>query len=113
MCHQPTIDEKHSRWLHLRIRPSTLPVLDPAKSITRGKAKTKALVDGRWTLAFRDDESCKTALSMIIEEFDLQSGEVKRRLNSLLNIEGGVDVPDTYLHLSEASSSTQTPSNSS
>lgn len=113
MCHQPTIDEKHSRWLHLRIRPSTLPVLDPAKSITHGKAKTKALVDGRWTLAFRDDESCKTALSMIIEEFDLQSSEVKRRLNSLLNIEGGIDVPDSSLHPSEASSSTQTPSNSS
>ncbi|KAG6741069.1 hypothetical protein POTOM_056553 [Populus tomentosa] len=109
----PTIDEKHSRWLHLRIRPSTLPVLDPAKSITHGKAKTKALVDGRWTLAFRDDESCKTALSMIIEEFDLQSSEVKRRLNSLLNIEGGIDVPDTSLQPSEASSSTQTPSNSS
>ncbi|XP_024446441.1 protein TRANSPARENT TESTA 9 isoform X3 [Populus trichocarpa] len=109
----PAIDEKHSRWLHLRIRPSTLPVLDPAKSITHGKAKTKALVDGRWTLAFRDDESCKTALSMIIEEFDLQSSEVKRRLNSLLNIEGGIDVPDSSLHPSEASSSTQTPSNSS
>ncbi|XP_011016440.1 PREDICTED: uncharacterized protein LOC105119944 isoform X2 [Populus euphratica] len=108
----PTIDEKHSRWLHLRIRPSTLPVLDPARSITHGKAKTKALVDGRWTLAFRDDESCKSALSMIIEEFDLQSSEVKRRLKSLLNIEGGIDVPDT-LHPSEASASTQTPSNSS
>ncbi|KAJ6673150.1 PROTEIN TRANSPARENT TESTA 9 [Salix viminalis] len=124
----PTIDETHSRWLHLRIRPSTIPVLDPAKSIAHGKAKTKALVDGRWTLAFRDDESCKSALSMIIEEIDLQSSEVKRRLKPLLNLEGDtdvsvtslhplnlegdIDVPVTSLH-SEASSSTQIPSDSS
>ncbi|KAJ6296411.1 hypothetical protein OIU78_024293 [Salix suchowensis] len=125
----PTIDETHSRWLHLRIRPSTIPVLDPAKSIAHGKAKTKALVDGRWTLAFRDDESCKSALSMIIEEIDLQSSEVKRRLKPLLNLEGDTDVsvtslhplnlegdtdvPVTSLHPSEASSSTQIPSDSS
>ena len=113
----------------MRIRPSTIPVLDPAKSITHGKAKTKALVDGRWTLAFRDDESCKSALSMIIEEIDLQSSEVKRRLKPLLNLEGDTDVPVTSLHPlnlegdidvsvtslhpSEASSSTQIPSDSS
>eukprot|EP00258_Populus_trichocarpa_P044097 XP_024460116.1 protein TRANSPARENT TESTA 9 isoform X3 [Populus trichocarpa] len=109
----PTIDQKYSRWLHLRIRPSTLPFLDPAKLITHGKAKTKAPVDGRWTLSFMDDESCKSALSMILEEIDLQSNEVKKRLKPLLNHEGAIDVPDASPHPpDDASSSTATPSNS-
>ena len=109
---QPAIDQKYSRWLHLQIRPSTLPFLDPAKFIAHGKAKTKAPVDGRWTLAFMDDESCKSALSMIVEEIDLQSHEVEKRLRPLLNHEGAIDVPDTSTHPPEASSSTATPSNS-
>ncbi|XP_061966156.1 protein TRANSPARENT TESTA 9-like isoform X2 [Populus nigra] len=109
----PTIDQKYSRWLHLRIRPSTLPFLDPAKLITHGKAKTKAPVDGRWTLSFMDDESCKSALSMILEEIDLQSNEVKKRLKPLLNHEGAIDVPDASPHPpDDASPSTATPSNS-
>ncbi|XP_052310121.1 protein TRANSPARENT TESTA 9 isoform X2 [Populus trichocarpa] len=109
----PTIDQKYSRWLHLRIRPSTLPFLDPAKLITHGKAKTKAPVDGRWTLSFMDDESCKSALSMILEEIDLQSNEVKKRLKPLLNHEGAIDVPDASPHPpDDASSSNATPSNS-
>ncbi|XP_011020065.1 PREDICTED: uncharacterized protein LOC105122565 isoform X4 [Populus euphratica] len=109
----PTIDQKHSRWLHLRIRPSTLPFFDPAKLISLGRAKTKAPVDGRWTIAFMDDESCKSALSMILEEIDLQSNEVEKRLKPLLNHEGAIDVPDTSPHPpDDASSSTATPSNS-
>ncbi|KAK3031958.1 hypothetical protein RJ639_037119 [Escallonia herrerae] len=80
---KPRIDDKHPRWLHLRIRPSTIPFIDAA----HGKAKTKALVDGRWTLAFRDEESCKSALSMILEEANLQGNEVERRLKPLLDLE--------------------------
>ncbi|KAF3452703.1 hypothetical protein FNV43_RR03136 [Rhamnella rubrinervis] len=87
----PRIDDKHSRWLHLRIRPSTLPFADPAKFGAFGKSKTRSLVDGRWTLAFRDEESCKSALSMILEEIDLQSNEVERRLKPLLDLENTVD----------------------
>ncbi|KAJ4709215.1 Protein CLEC16A like [Melia azedarach] len=83
----PKIDEKHTRWLHLRIRPSTLPFIDPAKSGVYNKVKSKALVDGRWTLAFRDEESCKTAYSMVLEEINLQSIEVERRLRPLLYLE--------------------------
>lgn len=71
----------------MRIRPSTLPFVDPAKSGAIGRAKSKALVDGRWTLAFRDEESCKSALSMILEEIDIQSNEVERRLKPLLDLE--------------------------
>lgn len=83
----PRIDDKHSRWLHLRIRPSTLPFLDPPKSGKHEKSRIKTLVDGRWTLAFRDDESCKTALSMILEEMNLQSSEVERSLKPVLELE--------------------------
>ncbi|XP_028774093.1 protein TRANSPARENT TESTA 9 isoform X2 [Neltuma alba] len=82
----PRIDEKHPRWLHLRIRPSSLPFLDPAKHPGYGQVKAKA-VDGRWTLAFRDEESCKTAFHMIEEEINLLSDEVHRRLKPLLNLE--------------------------
>ncbi|KAK1316263.1 hypothetical protein QJS10_CPA05g02405 [Acorus calamus] len=81
----PQIDEKHPRWLHLRIRPSTLPIWDPLKSNATGSAKSKALVDGRWTLAFRDEPSCKSAESMILEEMNLQSQEVEKRLKPLLD----------------------------
>ncbi|KAB1996607.1 hypothetical protein ES319_D13G242900v1 [Gossypium barbadense] len=83
----PRIDDKHARWLHLRIRPSTLPFLDAPKSGTPGETRIKSLVDGRWTLAFRDDKSCKTALSMILEEINLQNMEVERRLKPVLDLE--------------------------
>uniref|UniRef100_A0A2N9G3X9 Reverse transcriptase zinc-binding domain-containing protein n=1 Tax=Fagus sylvatica TaxID=28930 RepID=A0A2N9G3X9_FAGSY len=107
----PRIDGKHPRWLHLRIRPSTLPFLDPAKSGAYGKVKTKALVDGRWTLAFRDEESCKSALSMILDEAELQSNEVERRLKPLFDL--GIAVESSNPSVSpEASSSYTTPSNS-
>ncbi|KAF2532595.1 hypothetical protein F2Q70_00031145 [Brassica cretica] len=75
----PRIDEKHPKWLHLRIRPSTLPFLDPTKRGVYEKLKSKGLVDGRWTLAFRDDDSCSSACSMVLHEIDLQCREVERR----------------------------------
>ncbi|XP_072989463.1 protein TRANSPARENT TESTA 9 isoform X2 [Typha latifolia] len=82
----PKIDEKHPKWLHLRIRPSTLPFLDPAKHDGFGKGKLQILVDGRWTLAFRDEQACKAAESMIIEEMNLQQREVEKRLRPLLEL---------------------------
>jgi protein CLEC16A len=97
----------------LRIRPSALPFLDPVKSSAYGKAKTKALVDGRWTLAFRDEESCKNALSMVLEEAKLQNNEVERRLKPLFDLEKAVESSNSSVLLSEASSSSYiTPSNS-
>ncbi|XP_021891482.1 uncharacterized protein LOC110809842 isoform X2 [Carica papaya] len=101
----PQIDDKHSRWLHLRIRPSTLPFLDPAKRGAYGKLKSKSLVDGRWTLAFRDEESCKNALSMILEEINLQRNEVERRLKPLLEVERILDNSNPSSSPLEASSS--------
>ncbi|XP_065848454.1 protein TRANSPARENT TESTA 9 [Euphorbia lathyris] len=85
----PRIDEKHSRWLHLRIRPSSLPLNDPAKAVAYRKAKS--LVDGRWTLAFRNEESCQCALSMILEEIKLQTDDVERRLKPVLDFQVDVD----------------------
>ncbi|KAF2309881.1 hypothetical protein GH714_005477 [Hevea brasiliensis] len=109
---KPRIDDKHSRWLHLCIRPSSLPFVDPAKSVTSRKMNRKALVDGRWTLAFRNEESCKIALSMILEEISQQSSEVERRLRPLLEFQGDLDTSiQSPLH-SEALSASATPSNS-
>lgn len=84
---QPRIDEKHQNWLNLRIRPSSLPFLDPTKRGVYEKLKSKGLVDGRWVLAFDDDESCYSAYSMVASEIDLQCSEVERRLKPLFDLE--------------------------
>ncbi|CAJ1975841.1 unnamed protein product [Sphenostylis stenocarpa] len=105
----PRIDDKHPKWLHLRIRPSSLPILDPAKFNIHGKLKTRAFVDGRWTLAFRDGESCKSALCMIVEEINFLCDEVHRRLKPLLNLETSLDLSGLA---EEDSSSNTTPRNS-
>lgn len=55
--------------------------------MAHARVKSKALVDGRWTLAFRDEESCKAAFSMIYEELKLLSNEVERRIKPMLDIE--------------------------
>ena len=102
----------------MRIRPSSLPVLDPAKfnahahahAHAHGKLKTKAFVDGRWTLAFRDEESCKSALSMILEEINFLSDEVHRRLKPLLNLETALDLSGPEEE--DSSSHSTTPPNS-
>ncbi|KAF7016100.1 hypothetical protein CFC21_029787 [Triticum aestivum] len=89
----PRIDEKHVKWLHLNIRPSTVPFLDPEKF--KGKTK-KYLVDGRWTLAFRDEQSCKAAEAMVIEEMKLQQDAVREQLKELLELnmpENGLQHP--------------------
>nr|GEX16820.1 protein transparent testa 9 isoform X2 [Tanacetum cinerariifolium] len=83
----PRIDERHLRWLHLRIRPSTLPLSETAKNAANLKLRSKSLVDGRWTLAFKDEASCQSALNMINEEIDFQCNEVERRLKPLISEE--------------------------
>ncbi|KAI6682632.1 hypothetical protein NL676_036513 [Syzygium grande] len=106
----PRIDDKHPKWLHLRIRPSSIPFLDPTKT-SDGKVKSKALVDGRWTLAFRDEESCKTALSMIVEETDLQSNEVEKGLKPLLDLENALGLSDIFQHKTSSLTENFAPNN--
>ncbi|XP_076910280.1 protein TRANSPARENT TESTA 9-like [Bidens hawaiensis] len=81
----PKIDDRFSRWLHLRIRPTTLLLSETAKNASIPKLKSKPTVDGRWTLAFKDDAACKSAFTMIHEEMDLQCSEVERRLKPLIS----------------------------
>ncbi|KAK1418369.1 hypothetical protein QVD17_27512 [Tagetes erecta] len=83
-CNQK-IDEVHSRWLHLRIRPSTLPLFETVNNTPNLKLKSKSLVDGRWILAFRDEAACKSALTMIHEEIVFLRSEVERRLKHLIS----------------------------
>ncbi|GAB4838298.1 hypothetical protein Ancab_027826 [Ancistrocladus abbreviatus] len=107
----PRVDDKHPKWLHLQIRPSSLPSANDLKSIASGRSKTKALIDGRWTLAFRDEESCQSALSMTLEEISQQSSEVERRLRPLLEIESLTNFSDSSSR-PEAALSITRPSNS-
>ncbi|GJN27907.1 hypothetical protein PR202_gb15970 [Eleusine coracana subsp. coracana] len=97
----PRIDEKHVKWLHLRIRPSTVPFLDPEKY--KGKTK-KHLVDGRWTLAFGDEQSCKAAETMVIEEMKLQQNAIGKQLKSLVEFEMPEDGLQNPLTLHETAS---------
>ncbi|XP_047959769.1 protein TRANSPARENT TESTA 9-like isoform X1 [Salvia hispanica] len=87
----PRVDDKHLKWLHLRIRPSSFPFTDTAMYAGHGKVKSKALVDGRWTLAFQDEESCKNAMSMVVEEMELQSCMVEKSLEPLLELDRSND----------------------
>lgn len=96
--HQPRIDETHSKWLHLHIRPLTFSILDPTKYDAFSKGKANILPDGRWTLAFRDEQSCKTAESMVTEEINLQRRAVEKRLKPLLEL----DIPGHTLESSTA-----------
>ncbi|KAG6507052.1 hypothetical protein ZIOFF_032392 [Zingiber officinale] len=73
------------------VRLSTLPFLDPARSDSFNKRKTKNLINGRWTLAFNDEEACKAAEAMLVEEINLQRSEVERRLIPLLNADTTID----------------------
>jgi protein CLEC16A len=71
------------KWLHLRIRPPTVPFLDPEKY----KGETKKYLDGRWTLAFGDEQSCKAAETMVIEEIKLQQDAIGKQLKPLVEFE--------------------------
>lgn len=102
---KPRVDDKHPRWLHLRIRPPTLQSLDPSKTAVLGKAKARTLVDGRWTLAFRDEESCKSAVSLIHEEFNQQRQEVERRLKPLFDPDNAIAPSESSSHHAETPSS--------
>ncbi|TKY54515.1 hypothetical protein E2542_SST18924 [Spatholobus suberectus] len=104
----PGIDDKHATWLHLRIRSSSLPFLDPVQFEDYGKKKTKASIDGSWTLAFRDEETCKSAFLMIVEEINFLSDEVHRRLKPLLNLETAIDLSRASVCDPEDSSSYRT-----
>ncbi|XP_014509724.1 uncharacterized protein LOC106768871 isoform X2 [Vigna radiata var. radiata] len=89
----PRIEDNHAMWLHLRIRASSLPFIDPVHFKDFRKKKTRASVDGRWTLAFKDEETCKSAFLMTVEEINFLSNEVHRRLKPLLNLETSIDLP--------------------
>ncbi|KAJ1400641.1 CLEC16A/TT9, N-terminal [Sesbania bispinosa] len=108
----PRIDDKHATWLHLRIRSSSLPFRDPVKFNDYGKMKTKGSVDGRWTLAFRDEDTCKSSLFMIIEEINFLIDEVHRRLKPVLNFETAIDLSSSSICVPEDSSSYRTAPNS-
>lgn len=84
----PRIDEKHPRWLHLRIRPFNLPSLNSRKvGTSAARSKAKGVVDGRWTVAFSDEQACKSAMSAVLEEMMMQSSAVQKELEPLLNFD--------------------------
>ncbi|BBN04516.1 hypothetical protein Mp_3g05320 [Marchantia polymorpha subsp. ruderalis] len=81
---KPRVDDDHPRWLHLRIRSPHWPSADAGKLGTGG-SRVKRLVDGRWTLAFSDEESCKNARVSVTEMIETQSKLVKQVLAPLLD----------------------------
>ncbi|CAI5481011.1 unnamed protein product [Closterium sp. Yama58-4] len=89
---QPSLDPKHKRWLHLRIRSPQAPASDAGTLASRSpmgsRARTKRLADGRWTLAFSDEAACKFAHLAVREESYVQGNAVRSMLLPLLgNVE--------------------------
>lgn len=78
------MDEDHPKWLHLRIRSPHAPTTDIAKLGGGGRPRTRRLVDGRWTLAFADDKTCKYAQEAVLEEIEIQRLAVQQVLEPLL-----------------------------
>eukprot|EP00250_Pteridium_aquilinum_P000284 c10318_g1_i1 orf=684-2747(+) len=81
----PKVDEDHPKWLHLRIRSPHPPTTDIAKVGAGGRPKSRRLVDGRWTLAFPDEKTCKYAQTAVLEEIDIQRLAVQQVLEPLLD----------------------------
>lgn len=52
------------------------------------------MVDGRWTLAFKDEQACKAVESMIMEEINAQRDEVERRLKPTLQLDTPGHTPE-------------------
>lgn len=82
---KPKVDEIHPRWLHLQIR-ADLPSFG-SKVAASGRYKTSQMSDGRWTLAFSDEQACKDANLMILDEMEIQKSFVKYALESLLHVD--------------------------
>lgn len=87
MVLQPKVDEDHPKWLHLRIRSPHSPTTDIAKVGGGGvRPRSRRLVDGRWTLAFPDEKTCKYAQEAVLEEIDIQRLAVQQVLEPLLDV---------------------------
>lgn len=82
----PKVDEDHPKWLHLRIRSPHSPSTDVGKVGTSGRPRVRRLVDGRWTLAFPDEKTCKYAQTAVLEEMDIQRSALQQVLEPLLDV---------------------------
>lgn len=85
---QPHCDPKHKRWLHLRIRSPQHPPPDSGTLASRSplgsRAQGKRLADGRWTLAFTDEQQCRRAQLAVMEEIYIQGNAVRTMLEPVL-----------------------------
>lgn len=85
---KPKIDENHQRWLQLRIRADDMASLDSQiVGMSSSRYRTYRVPDGKWILAFSDEQACKYARSIILEEIARQSSFVKRALESMLIVD--------------------------
>ncbi|GAQ82513.1 hypothetical protein KFL_001140010 [Klebsormidium nitens] len=80
---KPQIDSKHPRWLHLRIRSLRSPSAD-AGTMSPVKSRSKRVPDGRWTVAFADEERAAYAARIVEEEMVIQRTAVRETLKPLL-----------------------------
>ncbi|XP_057855408.1 protein TRANSPARENT TESTA 9 isoform X4 [Cryptomeria japonica] len=92
---KPKVDEIHPRWLHLQIR-ADLPSFG-SKIAAIGRYRTNQMSDGRWTLAFSDEQACKYANLMILDEMAIQKSFVKYALESLLRVDAIMKVEEESL----------------
>lgn len=84
----PKVDKDHPKWLHLRIRSPHYPSAEFGK-VGTGRSRVRRLVDGRWTLAFPDEQTCNHAQEAVTEEIDIQRLAVAQVLEPFLNVPAG------------------------
>lgn len=86
---QPTIDQNHPSWLHLRIRE-----FDPQFYTLEARGNHLSmpdhLADGRWTLGFPDAKACEDAQLAILSEIAKQRSAVEVILAPLLHYDLGL-----------------------
>eukprot|EP00850_Spirogloea_muscicola_P020878 SM000229S07514 [mRNA] locus=s229:193197:200433:+ [translate_table: standard] len=92
----PRTDEKHNRWLHLRIRSPQIPSPNTGTlgaSAAAAQSRASWLADGRWTLAFADEQRARQALTAVAEEIAIQSQAVRGILSPILDDPANNDGP--------------------
>eukprot|EP00898_Chlorokybus_atmophyticus_P006607 jgi/Chlat1/6948/Chrsp52S06614 len=83
---QPTVDREHPKWLHLVVR-SPLPPRDHSIEVGGGQmfgGARRRLSDGRWTVAFSDEEKSANAFKLVIDYMGLLQSSTKQAFAPML-----------------------------
>jgi len=87
---EPAVDPSHGHWLHVRIRPPLNALAQKgAPTPGGGRRGSKArYIDGRWTLAFSDEQGAARARDLVEENREALRGACAATLEALRHSSG-------------------------